>query len=475
MHPAITHFSARIRTSRSAVALGIMVALCAPSAGAAPRALLISDVHLDPFVDLAQAREIRRLPSDRWAEIFARADTEAPDLRACGEKGPTTSPAVLRRTLDEISSAASDTAFTVLAGDLLVHQLQCRHAALFPDADASEYREFAAQMVIYLLHSIRAATQGRPVYLALGNHDSGCGNYRRDVHDPFLSRLAEEVAAVASDDPAEQAQIKRSFARDGAYRIAQAPIGFPLQLALIDTTPLSRNALACDGSPGDGGEGGLQWLEQRVRQAADAQAPLWVIGHIPPGVDVRSSLSTEPWAQQYASVLSAADSSERVVPFLADERLAAIIAGGAGAVKLALFGHTHMNEWRLVGDVPTKLLPSVSPSNGNLPAFTIGTIGNDGSLLDYQVHAAADLEASSAWTTLPSFRELYQVPAFNAAVVAGLLRNASANYRQHYMVGHPDAAFLRDDSAFRKYMCSLTLIEPIDYFRCAAAQAQPDL
>lgn len=437
--------------------------------------LLISDIHLDPFVDVAQAREIERLPLDEWGDVFARLPTQAPDFRDCGEQGPTTSPAVLRSSLNEIAAAASDTAFTVLAGDLLVHQMQCRYAALFPSADAGEYREFAARMVIYILHGVRAATQGRPVYLALGNHDSGCGNYRRDVQDPFLSRLAEEVAAAASNDPAEQARIRHSFARDGGYRIAQAPVGFPLQLALIDTTPLSRNARTCDGRPGDGGMAGLQWLEQQVHEAVDAQTPLWVIGHIPPGVDVRSSLSNEPWAQQYVSVVSAADSAERVVPFLSDERLASIIAAGAGTVKLALFGHTHMNEWRLVGDVPTKLLPSLSPSNGNLPAFTLGTVGSDGTLLDYQVHAASDLEASSDWTTLPSFRSTYQVSAFRAADVAGLLRNAAARYRQRYMVGQPDAPFLRDDSAFRKYMCSLALIEPIDYSRCAAGQAETDL
>jgi len=73
--------------------------------------------------------------------------------------------------------------------------------------------------------------------------------------------------------------------------------------------------------------------------------------------------------------------------------------GGYGdVIKLAIFGHTHMDETHLlrndgqsVESVAVKTVSSISPINGNLPSFTVVQIDPaSAALKDYKVFAASN-------------------------------------------------------------------------------------
>src|SRR5215469_15615084 len=60
-------------------------------------ALMVSDIHLDPFYDPAKAKQLAAAPVSEWAKILSspdspgRADAYAALQKTCGAKGEDTS------------------------------------------------------------------------------------------------------------------------------------------------------------------------------------------------------------------------------------------------------------------------------------------------------------------------------------------------------------------------------------------------
>ena len=89
----------------------------------------------------------------------------------------------------------------VLSGDLIAHDFQCKFEATFPKAKPGEYRAFVEKTIEYVMRELRAALPGVPVYAALGNNDSDCGDYELDANSAFLADVGKTLTA---DFPAEE-------------------------------------------------------------------------------------------------------------------------------------------------------------------------------------------------------------------------------------------------------------------------------
>ena len=108
---------------------------------------------------------------------------------------------------------------------------------------------------------------------------------------------------------------------------------------------------------------------------------------------------------------------------LGSEGLTTTLTDFAPMVKLAIFAHTHMDEIKVLHNaegvaIPAKLVPSISPVNGNVPAFLVAKVQPDTAvMLDYAVFAASDTQASS-WAEQYRFTSAYGLPDFSADSVA---------------------------------------------------------
>lgn len=421
-----------------------------PSAGMARSvdALLLTDVHFDPFVDAETVQRLRDAPSGDWRAILGGRQG-ALSFPACGESAPTTDMGLLASAIDEIGSHR--TGFTVLGGDLLVHEFQCRFRSLFPDADEAAYLEFAARTVEFVLSEVRHATHGAPVYLAPGNHDSGCGNYRRDDHDLFLRRIAPAVARAAGG--AEQTSIISSFAEFGRYRVTAPRPLKNLTLLIVDTSLWSNRALTCAGQARSDDAGQLAWLRDQLMALKEADRAVWMVGHIPPGLDPRASaLSGKP------------------VRYLRDDAVALSLAEAPRPLDLALFGHTHMDEWRLFGAVPVRISPALSPSSGNRPALTIARIADDGSLRDYTVLSYR--KEQQIWSQDHGLSASFDFTGFNAdnlsRINRGMIReNAkySIKYNENYSSGG-DVKMPNSKDWMAAQACAISSITQDEFLRC---------
>lgn len=391
-------------------------------------ALTVSDIHLDPFYDPAKAKQLAAAPASEWEQILSdpespgRAESYAALQKTCGAKTADTSNPLFQSSLRALRAHGARARFVTLSGDLIAHQFPCRFHTSVPGASADEYTAFVEKTIDYVLTELRHTLPGVPVYAALGNNDSGCADYRMDPDSSFLRAVGESVLRGLPKSPDKDRALE-DFSHGGYYSVTMAAPMRRTRLIVLDDIFLSRNYATCEGKRDPAaGDAQLAWL---ARQLADARAHhqrVWVMGHIPPGVDI------------HAIALSLNRVCDGTPPqmFLTSEKLAEVLEENADVVRLGIFAHTHMDELRLLVPkdaspkkmVAIKMVPSITPVHGNHPAFIVARISpSSAELMDYTVFTASNRTGIvTTWSKEYTYSSTYHESAFAAPQVAHLIR-----------------------------------------------------
>ncbi|MGO9326106.1 MAG: metallophosphoesterase [Terracidiphilus sp.] len=452
----------------------------ARTSGPTVEALFVSDIHFEPFWDPSKAARLEAAPVSEWSAILAepasadQASRFAELQRACGTRATDTPYPLYASSLQAIHNDASGAKFVVLSGDLVSHDFSCVFKAIFPIAGPAEYRAFVEKTIEFVMRSLRGALPGVPVYAALGNNDSDCGDYQLDPDSAFLADIGR---SLTRDVPAkDRAEALRTFAEGGFY---SARLPAPLEhtrMLVLDDLFMSRRFATCGGKPNPAPAAEqIAWLGQQLDEARRSHEKVWVMSHIPPGVN------------PYATALKALDLCAGGKPqmFLSSEALPEAIEGYGDVITLAIFAHTHMDEMRILEPaapaqaegVAIKMVGSISPIDGNNPSFTVAEVdGATAELMDYQVFVASNSTGvGTTWTKEYDFAQTYKEDAFTATNIGSLIAGfkadptaqtaASKSYIQNYGSGsgaraigtfwQPYTCALRNDGAdaFRECVC----------------------
>jgi sphingomyelin phosphodiesterase acid-like 3 len=464
--------------------------------------LMLSDIHLDPFHDPAKLPQLRSTPVEGWAAILnaTPSATQAADFAAlqstCGARGVDTPSVLLESSLAAERREQPKPLFVTVSGDLMAHQFDCRFHTLAPTGTPADYSAFAAKTVAYVALRLRETFPGTPIYLALGNNDSGCKDYEEDPDSAFLRADAASFSNAAIT-PANRSAILREFPKFGDYNIAlPTPFAHTRLIVMQDIFESARYG-ACNGNPPPGNmtpaEMQISWLREQLTAARAAHEKVWVMAHIPPGIDPYSTV------RKSRGVSCPADPPTDFIP---SSQLPTTLAQFADVVKLALFGHTHMDEMRVYPSaslgpqgaaaggaiVPGKLVPSITPVNGNNPAFTIAEVDPaTATLKDYTVYSASNKTGiDTVWSEEYRYSKTYGLPDFSGASVAklsaGFLADASGSsdashaYQKFYFVGDAGLAGNAKAAAMQlvwhTYACSVADGSD-DGFRACVCPAAP--
>jgi sphingomyelin phosphodiesterase acid-like 3 len=139
----------------------------------------------------------------------------------------------------------------------------------------------------------------------------------------------------------------------------------------------------------------IAWLEQQLSEARGAGRRVWLVHHIPVGID--------PYTTLHASAELSCPAC--VTPFLKEpfaSRFAQMLREYAGTIQAGFSGHTHQDSYRLlmrdgaaVG--VEKVALSISPIFGNNPAFHLFNYDpQTGDLTDFSTWYLDNLEQASA-------------------------------------------------------------------------------
>jgi len=455
-------------------------------------AVFLSDIHLDPYADPAKVPELIAAPAADWSRILDSPDSpthakDSADLAsACPTRAADTSDRLWQSSLAALHASSTGVRFATVTGDLLAHSFDCKYKKLAPKASPQDYVAFAAKTVQYIVSGLRTAMPGVPIYFTLGNNDSGCTDYHLDATaDPFLATIAPILAEAAP--AADRESISTQLTSGGHYSaLLPAPFANTRIISVDDIyfSPLYANCAAQPGAAPAAAQ--LDWLNAQLSAARAAHERVWFLGHIPPGINLYAS----------AKRLIMGCSANSVQTFLATDSLATALAANTDIIPLALFGHTHSDEIRLLSPqdlvpaevaathaqtagVPVKIVPSITPINGNLPAFLVAQIRPaTATLIDYTVIMASDRTgAGTTWKPSYSYSARYHKRAFDSASVSSLIHElqadrmlatpASQGYISSYTEGVPTPLL---QLAWGPYTCALSNTTSKSFAACACGQ-----
>ena len=427
-------------------------------------AVLLSDIHFDPFHNPRDVAELLSAPVERWPAILNASNSLVEDAKRatiqaeCHALSFDTTWPLLKQALTAAHDAQPHPVFITLSGDLLTHEFQCRFQHAVPDAGPEQMSAFAAKTVAFVAFELRQTFPHIPVYVALGNNDSGCADYDETPGNAFArSTTATMLMGTGGAGGVATAQAKIEVSPEGDYSLdLPEPLRHGRLIVLQDVFD-SQYFLICGGGNERGPENNqIAWLRKQLTEARERHQQVWVMGHIPPGVDVYASF--HKYVLRPGELCTAP-----VHPFLQDTQMADTLLDFADIVRLGLFAHTHMDEIRIlsrpanpsgssgiptrVDAVPLKLVPSVTPYFGNHPAFLVASIDPSTLVLkDWQTFVSPGLEGSAApWPAAYRFSTAYGLPSFSAGEAAELAAgfisdrsgkaSRSSTYREHFFAG----------------------------------------
>jgi sphingomyelin phosphodiesterase acid-like 3 len=485
------------RDQRHLPARSVVFALClamlpgaarpshAQQPGPTVQALFVSDIHFEPFWDPAKTSKLAVSPVSKWKAILAAPPSANRQLafdalqRTCQARGTDTLYPLLRSSVNAMKAHASGALFITLSGDLMAHSFGCKYKLLFPHATPQDYRAFTEKTIRFVMQQLNGVAPGVPVYAGLGNNDSDCGDYQLDAHSPFLSAVG---GVMTNGFPArERARALASFSSEGNYTVMlPAPIE-KTRLIVLDDVFFSPKHTTCSGKPDPADQDvQLKWLAEQLSAARTAKQNVWVMAHIPPGVDAYATLAHLGGACGRPPAM-----------LLSSDKLAESLTDAADVIKLAIFGHTHEDEIKLLEQkhsraaepqsdnphpdaIPVKIVPSISPVNGNLPSFTVARIDPaTAQLVDYQVIAGS---AALPWKQLYDYSQAYGETSFSAAAVKDLLTKlvndrysrtqASRDYIHNFSTGNPIPLL---SLVWPAYVCTMTATTASGFTACACS------
>jgi sphingomyelin phosphodiesterase acid-like 3 len=373
----------------------------APLEAATVHAVFLSDIHLDPFKDQALVARLAAQPA-LAAETPATSGPLAVAQQNCRSL-PDTSDELFRTGLVSMAPKAASVSFVTVSGDLIAHQfIQCFAAIVLKQqpkaSEAAQYRVFSAvqrlsyrsfvqKTIEYITGNLHETFPNTPIYYAMGNNDTDCGDYDIDAHGEFLRFMAEIV--VKSLPPnlsqVDRATVHADFSAAGYYSTPLA--GAPnTRMVVLGDLFMSGDYATCSGKPDAvPAQAELAWLRGQLAGVNPGEN-LWVMGHIPPGLDLYNSAK-----QMRPLMYLRYDFND-------------LLKSQKGVVRVGIFAHTHIDgvgkiqSSDLEHPVTLKMVQSISPDHGNLPTYTVADVdAKTGALLNYTLVTAAKSAGGYAW------------------------------------------------------------------------------
>jgi hypothetical protein len=444
----------------------------APAPAIAGQVLVMSDLHFDPMADPSLIDQLATAEPEHWSTIL-----DSSSDRSLGRYGRDSNWMLLRSALQHMAETLPKPAFVLISGDFLAHRFREEFDAAARDHSDPAYRVFVRKTMQFLGLQLEQNFPATPILPALGNNDEECGDYQLQPGGPFLADTLPILRRLVGS--AGGPGFDRDWQSYGSYTARVSGI----RILSANTNFLSihyRNACG-SATDGDPGRATLAWLEAELAAAKEAQERVWLVYHIPPGIDGYATLRRGAcpgtmipmWDQTYAGA------------FLA------LMKRYADTVTASFAGHTHMDDFRLIGDAEGRygfalITPAVSPIFGQNPAFRTVTYDIAGGILDQTTYDLTNFPqattaaggASPEWRAEYTFTRQWSLPRVDVPSLDQLYSTITdvpaERERWHMIFPVSSAVYWTPFSggseqlaqAVRAFRCASGNVVPSDYRQC---------
>jgi sphingomyelin phosphodiesterase acid-like 3 len=432
----------------------IFLLISIASSAFAEQFLAVSDLHFNPFADPAVVTKLEAADVSAWGAIL-----EASTATTFSTYGSDSNDPLFRSAVGEMKKQLPAPAFVLISGDFLAHGFEKSYQQYATDKSQAAYTALVAKTNAYIAAVFRTAFPGVRIYPALGNNDSACGDYAVAPNGPFLANFRDVWSpAVGSRS------FDRRFATGGYYH-ADVPALHGVRIIALDTNFFSTEYQNRCGTAGpDPGLQELEWLEAELALARDQGKRVWLLFHIPPGMDVYDSVT-------YGGSCPAV----KAQTFWKDEYLQKylrITAAHRRTIAGSFAGHTHQDEFRIASGRYVHITPSVSPIFGNNPAFEIVDVERNGDIAGYTAWHLPNV--TLPWVREYSFDTAYGKTKYDTRTLTQLAAaiGSTPTIREQYF-GYSSSGAPKTTAgalaSWRAYWCGLTSMAGSTFTTCYCA------
>ena len=467
---------------RPAALLTLVLATALSYSADAPsrnRLLLLSDIHFNPLADSSLVRDLSTATPEQWEAILQHSK-----LTAFSQYGQDTNWWLLRSALDQMHANLPSPALLICTGDLLAHSFRAKYVSTTGDNAWEDYRVFVLKTVEFLALELEKRFNGIPLLLTPGNNDDDCGDYAIEPNGVFLNDTADLVGDLAKGD----AELRHDWRMLGSYATPH-PTVQGLRIISLNTVFLSTLYKAqafstgCQPAPSNGASDLLDWLHVNLDSARQHNQHVWLMFHIPPGIDGYATTHPRGEAPQASSPPNSESCAAQIVPMWVPEwsaQFVSLLANYRDVVIAGFAGHTHMDDFRLIhtkaaDDAFVLITPALSPIYDQNPSFRIVNFRSDGAVVGQSTYYLTNLkEATSTnrgrWKREYRFSRKWKVPQLNlnslAKIYSEVENTAKARdqWEKLYMVSSTTDSLT--PAVVRGLYCAIGSLDAASYQAC---------
>ena len=421
--------------------------------------ITLSDIHFDPYASCIKTQKDcpvlnKLIDADvsEWATIFENMGTNG-----ISHYGQDTSNALLESTLSELVKRYDKypPKFVIINGDFLSHNFQQAFQYFAP---GKSYNLFVAKTFSYLSLRIAKAFPNSQILPVVGNNDAFGGDYYSSPQGDFYkSLLSSNVWG-----PFFKGIDKVQFLQGGYYKVS--PSGEPNHLIIVLNSVLfsakakgpSSDAISAAATRQ------LHWLADTLSKAKEAHQKVWLVFHIPFGVDVYDSKATHHPVMFWSTA-----------PVNFNKLFLDIISSYDGVIQAMITSHTHDDELMVYHNMLDVFAPSISPTHYNNPAFKEFSYDDSFTLINNETYYLNLQDSNPRWQFEYDFDKAYGNAHSMRKATLNLLSSKGAAYVEKYEK-YFDALgadpINSDDWSY--YRCGIFYHEADDYQRCALGADQ---
>ncbi len=444
--------------------------------------LLVSDIHFNPMYDVSLVKELAASDITQWEAILQRSK-----MTSFSQYGEDTNWWLLRSALDQMRSTLPQPAFIMINGDILAHNYPKTFRTATQDSDREHYRSFVLKTVEFLALELRNRFKGTKIFLTPGNNDEECGNYSIRAGGSFLHDSSGVVQSLSG----EGMEFRQEWEALGSYNVVHPTLPgvriISLNTVLFsDKYHAARFAEGCAHVASNGPDLAFAWLESNLEKAQQAHEKVWLMFHIPPGIDAFNTTYQYEASLKKESATRTNVCSSAIVPMWVPARTLqfdSLLDQYHNTIVASFAGHTHNDDFRVVGSDGKKdanrtfilINPAVSPIYDQNPSFRTVSFNQNGSLRDQSTYYLTNLTMASRttsgrWSKEYSFSEVWKGEPLDAAGLAavykiiGTNQQARAEWLKLYNVSS-SAVHLTPDGIKGLY-CAVESLDPATYNSC---------
>lgn len=441
------------------------------------RCLAISDIHFNPFLHPDLFEALTEQPASEWTRILDSSLTGTVSVYGSDSNYP-----LMKSAFAAAAEICPQPDLILYVGDILAHDWRSQYDKLASRSshdDPAAYRNFTAKTVEFLALEFQRYFPGVPVLPTIGNEDAYCGDYEVQPAGPFLEMFARAWMALPGE-ALEPEAFRAQFSRGGYYSAALPSLPSHRIVVLNSVFFSNQYENACGSHSDTPGDDEMAWLAAELDSASRASKSVWLVMHIPLGINDYNTLKDE------------GTGSEPVEFWLPgfSRHFVGLVNKFENTVQVAFSGHTHMDDFRVIEAeltplVLNKLVPSISPIFRNNPGFQVYFFDRvDGVIRDYSTYYLSNLFTAGKptgfgqveWEREYSFDEAYKVRSLDISAIVSIARKLrtepaiQALYTRFYSVSGPPGF---DGEALSVYSCAILHMTLEEFEKCQHANRGP--